>query len=328
MQNHQPKYYQFSNLAPELSVKMFEDHWKLYEQATESLNETMTKLSNPYDPERLRSAATASGEWRDIENDKTSLSNSVMLHELFFENVLLPPRSAPMPAGAMFTSLVQEQFPHVKASDFWSHIIKPTAKAARGWCIVGWDTVRSALDVTMMDGDFGPCLVGLYPILVIDCSEHSYAQQYGIDKGTYLEHIARSINWSIIEHRVGVIHSASELMRTAIPEQAEEYVRDLLKEQEDDFGFPDEQSYNEQGLPPAMGLDSRNEQSISPNPRVQSSVEAKGGVTQADLEEAYNRIKALAKVTFKSEDTMFDEEVRGKNAGFREALWERLREEE
>ena len=326
----QPKHYQFSNLAPELSTKMFEDHWKLYEHYVERLNETMAKLSNPYDPERLRSASTASGEWRDIENDKTSLTNSVMLHELFFENVLMPPQSAPMPAGPMFTSLVQSEFPTVKATDFWSHVIKPTAKAARGWCIVGWDTVNSRMDVTMMDGDFGPCLVGLYPILVIDTSEHSYAQQYGIDKGTYLEHIARSINWSIIEHRVGVIHSASELMRTAIPEQAEDYVRDLLKEQQDDFGFPDEESYNEQGLPPAVGLDSRNEQGISPNPRVQSSVEedGSGGITLADLEAARDRIKALAKVTFRSEDSMFDEEVHGKSAGFREALWETLREEE
>jgi hypothetical protein len=77
-------------------------------------------------------------------------------------------------------------------------------------------------------------------------------------------------------------------------------------------------------------LDSRNEQSISPNPRVQSSVEddGLGGITTADLEAARDRIKALAKVTFKSEDSMFDEEVHGKSAGFREALWESLREEE
>lgn len=325
----QPKHFKFENLAPELSTKMFEDHWKLYEHEVERLNDTLVKLSNPYDPERLRSASTASGEWRDIENDKTSLTNAVMLHELFFENVLMPPQSAPMPAGPMFTSLVQSEFPNVKATDFWSHVIKPTAKAARGWCLVGWNTVSSKMDVTMMDGDFGPCIVGLYPILVIDCSEHSYAQQYGIDKGTYLEHIAKSINWSIVEHRVAIIHSASELMRTAIPEQAEDYVRDLLKEQEDDFGFPDEESYNEQGMPPSTGLDSRNEMNISPNPRVHSSVEAgQGGITLADLEEARDRIRALAKVTFKSEDSMFDEEVRGKSAGFRDALWETLREEE
>jgi hypothetical protein len=231
-----------------------------------------------------------------------------------------------MPAGSQFTSLVQSQFPHVKATDFWSHIVKPTAQAARGWCLVGWDTVGGKLDVTMMDNDAGPCLVGLWPILVIDCHEHAYAQQYGIDKGTYLEHIAKSINWSIIEHRVGVIQNASELMRTAIPEQAEDYVRNLLSEQRDDFGFPDENFYNENGGPHVEGLDSRNEKSISPNPRVQSSVE--GGVTRADLEAARDRIKALAKITFKSEDEMFDEEVRGKNARFRESLWEKLREDE
>lgn len=324
MQAHQPKHYQFANMFPELSVKMFEDHWKLYEQTVERFNETMAKLSNPYDPERLRNV----GQWRDIENEKTSLSNSVMLHELFFENVIMPPHSPKMPAGAQFTSMVQEQFPNIKASDFWSHIIKPTAKAANGWCIVGWDTVRGQMDVTMMDNDYGPCLVGIWPILVIDCHEHAYAQQYGIDKGTYLEHIAKSINWAIIEHRISVIHNASELMRTAIPEQAEEYVRDMLREQEEDFGFPDEDSYDEGGKPAALGLDSRNEQGISPNPRVQSSVEPKGGVTQADLQEAYDRIKALAKVTFRSEDSMYDEEVRGRNEDFRGALWEKLRGDE
>jgi superoxide dismutase len=324
----EPKHYQFSNLAPELNTKMFEDHWQLYEQSVGRLNDTMIKLSNPYDPQRMRSASTSSGEWRDIENDKTSLTNSVILHELFFENVLMPPHSAPMPIGPMFQSLVQEHFPTVKASDFWSHVVKPTAKAARGWCIVGWDTVQATLDVTMMDNDFGPCLVGLYPLLVIDCHEHAYAQQYGIDKGTYLDHIARSLNYSIIEHRVATIHSASELMRTAIPEQAEDYVRDMYKDNEQDFGFPNEDSYNEQGTPPQTGLDSRNEMAVSPNPRVQSSVEDDGVITQADLQDALDRVRSLATITFKSEDDMYDSEVRGKSKAFKEALWDKLRENE
>jgi superoxide dismutase len=324
----EPKHYQFSNLAPELNTKMFEDHWQLYEQSVGRLNDTMIKLSNPYDPQRMRSASTSSGEWRDIENDKTSLTNSVVLHELFFENVLMPPHSAPMPVGPMLQSLVQEHFPTVKASDFWSHVVKPTAKAARGWCIVGWDTVQATLDVTMMDNDFGPCLVGLYPLLVIDCHEHAYAQQYGIDKGTYLDHIARSLNYSIIEHRVATIHSASELMRTAIPEQAEDYVRDMYKDNEQDFGFPNEDSYNEQGTPPQTGLDSRNEMAVSPNPRVQSSVEDDGVITQADLQDALDRVRSLATITFKSEDDMYDSEVRGKSKAFKEALWDKLRENE
>jgi hypothetical protein len=231
-----------------------------------------------------------------------------------------------MPVGPIFKSLVQQHFPHVKASDFWSHIVKPTAKAARGWGIVGWDTIQAKLDVTMMDGDFGPCLVGLYPLLVIDCTEHSYAQQFGIDKGTYLDHVFRSINWSIVEHRVATVNSASELMRTAIPEQAEDYIRDMFTDNEKDFGFPNEDSYNEQGLPPAVGLDSRHEQSISPNPRAHSSV-TNNTVTQADLQTAYDRIKMLAAVTFRSEDAMFDQEVRGRGTAFREALWDRLRGE-
>lgn len=323
----QPKHYKFENLAPELQTRMFEDHWKLYSANVDKLNETMQKLANPYDPERMKSANTSSGEWRDVENDKTQLTNAVVLHELFFENVLMPPHSAPMPAGPQFQSLVQANFPHVKATDFWSHIVKPTCKAARGWCIVGWDTIQARMDVTMMDGDFGPCIVGLYPILVIDCAEHAYAPQYGIDKGTYLDHIARSINWSIVDHRVATIHSASELMRTAIPEQAEEYVRDMFKDNEKDFGFPNEDSYNEEGAPKSLGLDTRNEQGISPNPRAHSSVE-KPQVTTADIEDAYERIKALSAIAFCTEDDMYDKEVKGRSGAFKEKLWDKLRGEE
>jgi Fe-Mn family superoxide dismutase len=321
----EPKKYQFGNIAPELSVKMFEDHSRLYESGVERLNSCLAELSNPYDPELTRGANCQAGHYRDLENNKTYLTNLVILHELFFENVILPPGSPPMPPGPMMQSLIQEHFPQVKVSDFWSHIIKPTASAARGWCILGWDTVQAKLDVTMMDDDDGPCIVGLYPLMVIDVFEHSYTQQYGIDRGTYLDHLQRSINWNVVEHRVAMVHSAAEMMRTAIPEQAEEYIRELQEHREDtEFGFPDEKYFPDAGTPPGTGIDTRQDTQISQNPRIQSSV-----VTQADLQQSYDRIKLLSQVTFSSSfEDMFDEEVRGKSPEFREILWAKLHEDE
>jgi superoxide dismutase len=322
----QPKKYQFGNLAPELSVKMFEDHWTLYEKYVAHLNEVLSKLSNPYDLELIQSASPAAGEWRDLANDKTRLTNAVILHELFFENVLLPPHSAPMPPGPTFQSMVQEHFPQVKASDFWSHIIKPTCKAARAFCIVGWDCIQAKMDISMMDDNAGPCLAGLYPLIVIDTSEHAYYEQYDADKGTYLDHLFRSLNWNIVEHRVATVHSASEIMRTAVPEEAEDYIRDKFDDQTDtEFGFPGEDYWEKGNTPQSKGLDSRNEMGIQPNPRAHSSVE--GTVTEADIQVAYDRIKTLAAVTFSSEDDMFDKEVKGRNKAFRETLWERLRKD-
>ncbi len=324
MHQGMPEKYNFANITPELSVEMFENHWKLYEGYCLKLNETLQQLSNPYDPNLLNSASPASGKLRELESDKAYLTNAVLLHELFFENMILPDNSAPMIPGPEFTSMVQRDFPHVKSNDFWSNIIKPTAKAARGWCIVGFSTLNAKLDVCMLDSHGGTMTIGLYPLLVIDVYEHSYAPQYGIDRGTYLDHMRRSINWSVIEHRVATIHSASELMRLSVPEEAEEYIK--KQDYDVDFGFPDEDWYPDGGeTPQSKGLDSRNDLATQPNPRAHSSVQ--GAVTDADLDESFQRIRSLAAISFKSEDDLFDKEATGKSSRFREELWALLQKE-
>jgi len=327
MHQGMPIQYNYGNIAPELSVKMFENHWKLYEGYCLKLNDTLKQLSNPYDPELLKSASPVSGKLRELENDKSYLTNAVILHELFFENVILPDKGTPMIPGPEFTSLVQRDFPQVKSNDFWNNIIKPTAKAARGWCLVGFSTLTSQLDVVMLDSHGGIMPIGLYPLLVIDVYEHAYAEQYGIDRGTYLDHTRRSINWSVVEHRVAVIHSASELMRQSVPEEAEEYIRKQWKDQNDsDFGFPnDEEWFPDAGEPQSKGLDQRNELSTQPNPRAYSSVE--DSVTKADLDASFQRIKHLSIISWKSKDDLFDKEANRKSSRFQEELWAMLQEE-
>ncbi len=329
MHQGMPQKYNFVNIAPELSVETFENHWKLYEGYCLLLNETLQQLSNPYDPNLANSASPASGKLRELESDKSYLTNAVLLHELFFENVILPDNSAPMIPGPQFTSLVQRDFPHVKSNDFWSHVIKPTAKAARGWCIVGFSTLNARLDVCMLDSHGGAMPIGLYPLLVIDVYEHSYAPQYGIDRGTYLTHLRRSLNWAVVEHRVATIHEASELMRLSVPEEAEEYIKKSWDGDNDkDFGFPDEDWFPDGGeTPQSKGLDSRNDLATQPNPRATSSVQVQGAVTAADLDASFQRIKHFSAISFRSEDDLFDEEARGRSSRFREELWALLQKE-
>ena len=325
MHQGMPEKYNFVNVAPELSVETFENHWKLYEGYCLRLNETLQQLSNPYDPNLTNSASPASGRLRELESDKAYLTNAVLLHELFFENVILPDNSAPMIPGPQLTSMVQRDFPHVKSNDFWSTIIKPVAKAARGWCIVGFSTLNARLDVCMLDSHGGIMPIGLYPLLVIDVYEHAYAPQYGIDRGTYLDHMRRSLNWAVVEHRVATIHSASELMRLSVPEEAEEYIKRSLDDDDKDFGFPDEDWFPDQGEPPSEGLDSRSELSTQPNPRAHSSVQS--AVTDADLDAAFQRIKHFSAISFRSKDDLFDEEASGRGSRFREELWALLQKE-
>ena len=323
MHQGMPNKYNFGNIAPELSVSMFEAHWKLYEGYCQSLVKVLSQLSNPYDQEISNSANPVDGKFRELEESKSFLTNAVLLHELFFENCILPDNSAPMIPGEQFTSLIQRDFPHVKSNDFWDVIIKPTAKAARGWCIVGFNTLSSKLDVCMLDSHSGIVPIGIYPLLVIDVYEHSYAMQYGIDRGTYLTHLRRTINWAVVEHRVAVISSASELMRISVPEEAEEYIRDHVDEADREFGFPDEDSFPDHGKPTGYGLDNRSNDSLK-NPRAFSSVQ--DTVTTADLDEAFQKIRMLSVISFRSEDDLFDEQVKGRSSRFREQLWAMLQD--
>ena len=132
MHNGMPNKYQFDNIAPELSVRMFENHWQLYEKYALRYNEILSELSNPYDPDIKKDVNSVNSKFRELQAAKSEMLNAVLLHELFFENVILPDNSAPMIPGPQTMAMIQRDFPNIKATDFWDIMIKPTAKARSG----------------------------------------------------------------------------------------------------------------------------------------------------------------------------------------------------
>ena len=324
MHQGMPNKYNFRNLASELSAEMFEEHWKLYEEYCKNLNEVLAQLSNPYAQDLLQSVSPIEGKYRELQRSRAFLMNGVLLHELFFENVILPDNTTPMIPGSQFLSMVQTYFPQIKSNDFWEVLIKPAAKSARGWCVLGFNTLTATMEISMLDSDGEIIPVGLYPILVIDVYEHSYSHQYGIDRGTYLEHLRKSINWAVVDHRVAVIYSAHELMRMSIPAEAEDYIKNMSNDADKDFGFPSEESFPDQGKPQGYGIDTRKDESLKANPRAFSAVE--DIVTKSDLDVAFQKVRCLSVISFRTEDDLFDEQVKGKGPRFREQLWTMLQE--
>ena len=101
-----PNRYKFRHLSPELSVEMFEEHWKLYEAYCQHLNSTLTQLSNPYDQSLIQNPNPVDGKLRELHQNKSFLSNAVNLHELFFENVILPENTNPMKQTSRYRNLL------------------------------------------------------------------------------------------------------------------------------------------------------------------------------------------------------------------------------
>ena len=64
---------------------------------------------------------------------------------------------------------------------------------------------------TVIDLHSQNVMIGMQPIIVVDCWEHSYYRDYLKDRKTYLYGMMKELNWSVIEERVKVsekIHKA------------------------------------------------------------------------------------------------------------------------
>lgn len=72
------------------------------------------------------------------------------------------------------------------------------AEASTGWVIMVQDLADGeSFPVIMKDHGAG-YVAETRPLLVIDCYEHSYCAQYGIDKEGYLDAFFRNVDWDAV----------------------------------------------------------------------------------------------------------------------------------
>ena len=164
-------------------------HDKNYAGAVKKLNAIRNKLAS--------ADASASGsywsEYGTLKGGEAAARNSALLHEFYFANIIGPGQTAP---PALATALGQ-RFGSVEGM---VKQMKACGKATSGWVVLAFDTASRTIEVVPTDGHRGGAWHA-EALVVLDVFEHSYALDFGPDKGSYLNAFFNNLNWTEVGGR-------------------------------------------------------------------------------------------------------------------------------
>lgn len=129
-----------------------------------------------------------------LQKDKINRANSVVLHELYFDNMAAqrpdPKEEIRAAITARFGSL-----------DRWADDFRATCMAANGWGILARDAVNGKLYNVASDlHEVGVLWFG-QPLLICDVYEHAYYVDYQNRKADYVGKFLGHIHWDEVNRR-------------------------------------------------------------------------------------------------------------------------------
>jgi Fe-Mn family superoxide dismutase len=128
-----------------------------------------------------------------LKREELIASNSMILHELFFDG--LGDQSEPGPA--LRDALIRD-FGSVER---WREEFTAMGKAlggGSGWVLLSWSRRDKKL-INQWASDHCHTLAGGQPILVLDMYEHSYQMDFGAKAGGYVDVFMGAVRWANAE---------------------------------------------------------------------------------------------------------------------------------
>jgi len=183
------------NLGTELlSQKTKKAHQELLEGYVKELNDISSKL----DGVDKTSANLNNSRFRSLKIDETYNHNAAFLHGMYFENIS-DLNSAISVDSLSYMRLARD----FGTFDKWQEDFVACCLSARnGWGVTFYNPHLKRYMNTVIDLHSDSVMIGLMPIIVMDCWEHSYYRDYLKDRKTYVYGMMKELNWSVIEDRV------------------------------------------------------------------------------------------------------------------------------
>jgi len=182
------------NLPTELlSDKNKKEHQALLGKYVDSLNEISTRL----DTADRDSADLNYSEYRSLKIDEVYNLNAAYLHALFFDNIS-DVRSVITMDSISFMRLERD----FGSFDAWQKDFVACCLSARnGWAVTVYNTMLKRYINVVVDLHSNNVPFASYPIIVMDCWEHSYYRDYLSDRKTYVYGMMKELDWNEIDKR-------------------------------------------------------------------------------------------------------------------------------
>ena len=190
---HQPKPLPFeAGSLNGLSARLIESHWSNnYGGSVRALNETKRRLADALADRDLPAYI-----YNDLKREHLMRTGSVVLHELYFENLGGNGRADDAARAWLGTAFGQ--------FDRWEAEFRRIAGGlggGAGWVVLGYNSqFGTAENYWMADHMHSPAAT--VPLLVMDMYEHSYHMDFGAAAGQYVDAFFNNINWESVLARI------------------------------------------------------------------------------------------------------------------------------
>jgi Fe-Mn family superoxide dismutase len=179
-------------------------HDTLYKGYVEAFN----RISAALDSVDLSTADPRNSTHRSLKVDEAKTLNALWLHELFFANCFDPNSNVYMNSIAFLK--LQEAF---GSFDDWQRCFMAcAASVGQGWAVCGYHTYLRQYVNTFITEHSQDVMVGLIPLIVLDCHEHA-SRDYLNDRKSYVVAMMREFNWETINARFEKAEAIAKVVR-------------------------------------------------------------------------------------------------------------------
>jgi Fe-Mn family superoxide dismutase len=175
-----------------LSERLIQSHWENnYGGAVKALNTVRSRLA-----QALSDANTPPYVYNGLKREQLLRTGSVVLHELYFENL----GGDGKPSADLRTQIAGS----FVTFDAWESEFRKVGQGlagGSGWVVLGFnERLRVLENYCLADHATNP--PGTTPILVMDMYEHAYQMDYGAAAPKYIDAFFSNINWDSVASRV------------------------------------------------------------------------------------------------------------------------------
>jgi Fe-Mn family superoxide dismutase len=192
-QAHQPKPFPIDSARLNgLSQRLIDSHWSNnYGGSVRALNEMKKRLADALTDRDLPAYV-----YNDLKREHLMRTGSVVLHELYFDNLGGNGRADSTAQGWLAAAF--------GGFDRWETEFRRIATGlggGSGWVVLGYNSqFGTAENYWMADHMHSPAATT--PLLVMDMYEHSYHMDFGAAAAQYVDAFFNNINWESVLARI------------------------------------------------------------------------------------------------------------------------------
>lgn len=171
-----------------ISLRMIQNHFKLYEGYVKKTNEIQEKLETA----DKKTANGVYSEYGELKREETFAVNGMKLHEYYFAHLK---GQGGEPRGKL-KELIDRDF---GSFEVFKEEMITTGICARGWAVLAYDFKDMKLHIYGSDAHNVGAVWNCAVLMALDVYEHAYFMDYGVDRKTYMDAFFKHMDWEMPE---------------------------------------------------------------------------------------------------------------------------------